>query len=156
MSFKDSLKGDRTGTVERRGTGIELDPSNANGNGLRATVNVTIQSDQAGNEEVIAHEGSHVADRQEFVNAIGADGNMDKADALNITLQDSERRAYKLSISYAQRGNVTRNFGPCGMTKECKFPPGMMPALRDQQIDDLLRSQYKNLDTVLFPELKKQ
>jgi RHS repeat-associated protein len=153
VGFADNLKGDRAGTVERRGTGIELDSNSPNG--LRATVNVTIKSDQAGNEEVIAHEGSHVADKQEFVNAIGADGNMDKANPLNITLRQSEIRAYKLSISYAQRGNQTLNFGPCGMTKECKFPPSMMPALRDQQIDDLLRSQYKNLDTVIYPELKQ-
>jgi len=88
------------------------------------------------------------------VNAIGRDGDMTKADALNITLRDSERRAYKLSISYAQRGNTTLSFGRCGLTPDCKFPPGMMPALRDQQIDDLLNSQYKNLDTVLFPSLK--
>ena len=97
-----------------------------------------------------------MADRQDFVNAIASDGSIDKkANALNIKLRDSERRAYRLSISYAQRGNQTLNFGPCGITKECKFPPGMMPALRDQQIDDLLNSQYKNLDTVLFPEHKQ-
>ena len=152
VGFKDNLKGDRAGSVSARDTGIEQDPNSPNG--LRATVNVTIQNDHAGDEEVIAHEGSHVADRQDFVNAIGRDGDMTKADALNITLRDSERRAYKLSISYAQRGNVTLNFGPCGMTKECKFPPAMMPALRDQQIDDLLNSQYKGLDNFLFPSLK--
>lgn len=51
VSFKDNLKGDRAGTVERRDTGMELDSNSPNG--LRATVNVTIKSDQAGNEEVI-------------------------------------------------------------------------------------------------------
>lgn len=120
---------------------------------MRATLNVTIKSDEAGNEEVVAHEGSHVADYQDFVNAIGADGTVDaRADALNITHRQTETRAYLVSIGYAQRGNQTLNFGPCGMTKECKFPPGMMPALRDQQIQDLLNSQYKNLDTRLWPE----
>ncbi|MBS1786920.1 MAG: RHS repeat protein [Acidobacteria bacterium] len=153
VSFSDNLKGDRAGTVSRRDTGIEQDSKSPNG--LRATVNVTIKSDQASNEEVIVHEGSHVADRQDFVNAIGLDGNMDKANALNITLRESEIRAYKLSISYAQRGNQTLNFGPCGLMQECKFPPAMMPALRDQRIDDLLNSQYTNLNTVIFPELKK-
>ncbi len=104
---------------------------------------------------LVAHEGSHVADRQDFVNAIGPDGNMDLAKALNITLGESEVRAYLLSIGYAQRGNTTLNFGPCGLMQECKFPPGMMPALRDQRIQDLLNSQYTGLDTVLFPEFKQ-
>lgn len=151
VSFADNLKGDRAGSVSRRDTGIELDSNSPNG--LRATLNVTIKSDQAGNEEVVAHEGSHVADYQDFVNAIGSDGTVDaRADALNITHRQTETRAYLVSIGYAQRGNQTLNFGPCGMTKECKFPPGMMPALRDQQIQDLLNSQYKNLDTRLWPE----
>jgi RHS repeat-associated protein len=72
VSFADNLKGDRAGSVSRRDTGIELDSNSPNG--LRATLNVTIKSDQAGNEEVVAHEGSHVADYQDFVNAIGSDG----------------------------------------------------------------------------------
>ena len=151
VSFKDNLKDDRGGSVGRRGTGIELDPNSPNG--MRATLNVTIQSDLAGDQETVAHEGSHVADYQDFVNAIGSDGSIDtRADALNITHRQTETRAYLVSIGYAQQGNKTLNFGPCGMTKECKFPPGMMPALRDQQIQDLLNSQYKNLDTRLWPE----
>ena len=59
----------RAGTVSRRDTGIELDSNSPNG--LRATLNATIKSDEAGNEEVVAHEGSHVADYQDFVNAMG-------------------------------------------------------------------------------------
>jgi RHS repeat-associated protein len=151
VGFADNLKDDRAGSVSRRDTGLELDSNSPNG--LRATLNVTIQNDQAGNEEVVAHEGSHVADYQDFVKALGSDGTVDaRADALNITHRQTETRAYLVSIGYAQRGNQTLNFGPCGMTKECKFPPGMMPALRDQQIQDLLNSQYKNLDTRLWPE----
>jgi RHS repeat-associated protein len=153
VTFEDNLKGDRHGSVSRHGTGIEQDPNSLNG--MRASVDVKIQSDQAGNAEVLAHEGSHVADRQDFINAIGKDGNMEKANALNITKRESELRAYKLSISYALRGNGSLNFGRCGLMAECKFSPGMAPALRDQRINDLLDSQYKNLDTFLYPELKQ-
>jgi len=40
--------------------------------------------------------------------------------------------------------------------KECVFPPGMMPAQRDQQINELLDYQYdkKDLNSSLFPELQ--
>jgi hypothetical protein len=77
--------------------------------------------------------------------------------ALNITRRKIEIGAYQLSIGYAQRGNQTLNFGPCGSMQECVFPPGMMPALRDQRINDLLndpRNHYKDLDQVLLPELQ--
>ncbi len=150
VGFTEELKGDRGGSVSRRDTGIEADPNSANG--LRATVNVTIKSSLAGSEETIVHEGSHVADRQDFVNAISPTGDMSNAYPLNITLRQSEVRAYLPSIGYAQRGNVTQNFGSCGVMQECKFPPCMMPAMRDQRINDLLDSQYTNLDRVLFPE----
>ncbi len=72
--------------------------------------------------------------------------------ALNITLRQSEITAYQVSIGLAQQGNKTTNFGACGLMQECKFAPGMMPALRDQRINDLLNSQYTGLDGVLFPE----
>jgi RHS repeat-associated protein len=152
VGFAKELKGDRGGQVTRRGGGLEADPNSPNG--LRATLNVTIKSDLAGDEETIAHEGSHVADNQDFVNAITPDGKIDQS--LNITLRASEIRAYLVSIGYAQRGNKTLNFGPCGVMGECKFPPGMMPALRDQRINDLLNTQYdsKMLDKLLYPELK--
>jgi hypothetical protein len=152
VGFAKDLKGDRGGQVTRRGGDIEADPNSPNG--LRATLNVTIKSDLAGDEETVAHEGSHVADNQDFMNAITPDGKIDQS--LNITLRASEIRAYLVSIGYAQRGNKTLNFGPCGVMGECKFPPGMMPALRDQRINDLLNTQYdsKMLDRLLYPELK--
>lgn len=154
MSFANKLKGDRGGSVSRRDTGIEYDPNSPNN--VRATVNVTIKSDHAGNVETVAHEGSHVADRQEFVASLRPDGTSSNP-ALNITLRQSEIRAYQLSIGLALAGNKTQNFGACGLTKECKFTPSMMPAMRDQLINDLLNTQYKNepLDHVLFPEFQQ-
>jgi RHS repeat-associated protein len=154
VSFADTLKGDRGGSVTRHEQGIEADPNRPNL--FRATVDVTIKSSNASNQETLVHEGSHVADRQDFVNAIPADGNMENAKALNITLRQSEIRAYELSIGYALRGNKPQDFGPCGLMQECKFTPGMMPAMRDQLINDLLNSQYKDLDKVLFPEWPHQ
>ncbi len=154
VSFADKLKGDRGGTVTRRDTGIEYDPNSANG--VRATVNVTIKSDQASNVETLAHEGSHVADRQEFVTSLRPDGTSSNP-ALHITLRQSEIRAYQLSIGLALAGNKTQNFGACGLMTECKFTPGMMPAMRDQLINSLLDTQYKdvNLDSVIFPEFQQ-
>jgi hypothetical protein len=153
VGFADDLKGDRGGSVSHHGTGIEQDSNSPNG--FRASVDVTIKSSNVSSEETIVHEGSHVADRQDFVNAIGADGNMDRAKVLNITLRQSEISTYELSIGYALRGNTSQNFGPCGLMQECKFSPGMMPAKRDQLINDLLDSQYRDahLDHVLYPEL---
>jgi RHS repeat-associated protein len=154
VSFADNLKGDRGGTVQRHGSGIETDPTSPNG--YRATVNVTIQSDQASSQETLVHEGSHVADRQDFVMSFSNDGST-WDHSLNITLRQSEIKAYQQSIQYAQRGNVTLNFGPCGLMDECKFPPSMGPAQRDQRINELLddpRNHYDHLDHVLFPEFQ--
>ena len=152
VGFAEKLKGDRGGTVRARGTGVELDPNNPTVG--RAAVNVTIKSSNAGNEDVIVHEGSHVADRQGVVDALNR-GDMQALKILNITGRESEIRAYQLSIGYAQRGNQTLNFGPRGLMQECKFPPGMMSAERDRLINDLLDSQYdkKDLNSVLFPGL---
>ena len=152
VGFADKLKGDRGGITRGRGTGVELDPNNPTVG--RAAVNVTILSSQSGNEETIVHEGSHVADRQDVVSALNR-GDMDAVRALNITGRQSEIRAYQLSIGYAQRGNQTLNFGACGLMQECKFPPGMMPALRDQRINDLLDTQYdpRDLNSVILPGL---
>ena len=154
VTFADKLQ-DRGGTVSRIDTGLRVDPNNPNK--FQATLAVTIQSDNIGNQETIAHEGSHVADYQSFVNSIDMAGNMDQS--LNITHMATEVRAYELSVRYALSGNTSLNFGPCGgVGGECKFSPGMMPAVRDQKIIDLLtdpRNKYTGLNTVLYPELLK-
>ncbi|WP_228486487.1 RHS repeat-associated core domain-containing protein [Paludibaculum fermentans] len=154
VGFADKLN-DRGGTVSRVGGGLEVDPNNEGH--FRATLNVMIQSDNIGNQETIAHEGSHVADYQDFVKSIDFAGNMDQS--LNITHMATEVRAYELSVRYALSGNSSLNFGPCGgVGGECKFSPGMMPAVRDQKIIDLLtdpRNKYTGLNTVLYPELLK-
>jgi RHS repeat-associated protein len=153
VGFADKLKSDRGGTVVGRGVGTENAPTSEHPNGMRAAVDVTILTSRAGSEETIAHEGSHIADRQGFVNAITPSG-LDRS--LNITGRQSEIRAYQLSIGIAQRGNQTLDYGPCGVMSECKFPPGMMPALRDQRINDLLDKNYdkKDLDSLLYPQFQ--
>jgi RHS repeat-associated protein len=154
VRFADKLN-DRGGTVSRRDTGLRVDPNDPTK--FQATLNVTIQSDNIRNQETIAHEGSHVADYQAFVNSIDLAGNMDQS--LNITHMASEIRAYQLSVRYALSGNSSLNFGPCGGPGgECRFSPGMLPAVREQRIIDLLtdpRNKYTGLNTVLYPELLK-
>jgi YD repeat-containing protein len=61
VRFADKL-GDRGGTVSRIDTGLRIDPNNSNK--FQATLAVTIQSDNIGSQETIAHEGGHVADYQ--------------------------------------------------------------------------------------------
>jgi RHS repeat-associated protein len=153
VRFADNLN-DRGGTVSRRDTGLEVDPDNPGR--FRATLNVTIQNDNIRNQETIAHEGSHVADYQGFVRSIDFSRNMNQS--LNITHRETEIRAYQLSVRYALSGNQSLNFGPCGVMDECKFTPGMLPAVRDQRISQLLddpRNRYTGLNTVLYPELLK-
>jgi RHS repeat-associated protein len=154
VGFADKItsgKVDRGGTVQRTGTGIEANP--ADPSKVQATLLVTIQKGQIGNLGTIAHEGSHVADYQEFINSVNTGGIFDQR--LNITHRATETRAYQLSIGISLSGNDPLNYGPCGVQRECKFTPGMMPALRDQLIQDLLndpRQGYKDLDSVLYPE----
>jgi hypothetical protein len=153
VGFADSIKGDRGGKAGARNGGIEDAPTSEHANGVRAAVDVTIQASRAGSAETIAHEGSHVADFQAFVGSItpaGADR------SLNITGRQSEVRAYQLSIGIAQRGNNTLDYGPCGVMAECKFPPAMMPAQRDERINDLLDKNYDQdyLNSPLYPQFK--
>jgi hypothetical protein len=51
--------------------------------------------------------------------------------SLNLTLRESEIRAYKLSIQYAQRGNKTTDFGPC---LSCLFERGAFFLNRDRRV----------------------
>jgi len=151
VGFAESMKSDRGGQVVPRKGGIENAPTSEHANGMRAAVDVTILSSRAGSAETVGHEGSHVADHQDFVNSITPNG-FDRS--LNITGRQTEIRAYQLSIGLAQRGNETLDYGACGLMAECKFPPTMMPAQLDQRINDLLDANYdkKNLDSPLYPQ----
>jgi RHS repeat-associated protein len=154
VTFADRItsgKADRGGRVERTGTGIEA--NSADNTKVQAILRVTIQTDRVENLGTVAHEGSHVADRQDFINSANNGGVFDQS--LNITRRASETTAYGVSIGISLRGNDTVNYGPCGVQRECKFTPGMMPALKGQLIQDLLndpRNGYTDLDTVLYPE----
>lgn len=151
VNFMDNLEHDRGGIVHRTSQAVRLDPKDPTH--FQALLVVTIRSDRAGNQEIVAHEGSHVADYQAFVRSMTMQGGADQS--LNITGRQSEFRAYLTSITYAQRGNLPTRFGPCGMMAECTFPPMMMPAQRAQRINDLLndpRQRYTGLDEPLYPE----
>ncbi|MCX6620774.1 MAG: hypothetical protein NTY38_06785 [Acidobacteria bacterium] len=155
VRFADKLQ-DRGGTVSPVAGGLRADPNDSGR--VQANLLVTIQSGNIGNQETIAHEGSHVADYQAFADSLSA-ANQWGDQSLNITHMATEVRAYELSVRYALSGNSSLNFGPCGgVGGECKFSPGMMPAVRDQRIIDLLtdpRNHYTGLNTVLYPELLK-
>jgi RHS repeat-associated protein len=159
VRFADKLANDRGGTVGRDApSGIRLDPNDPSQTHVQASLLVTIQSDNISNEETIAHEGSHVADYQAFVNTLSAQ-NPYGDQSLDITHLASETSAYGLSVAYTLAGNGRLNYGPCGgVDQQCKFSPAMMPAQRDQLIHDLItdpRNKYTGLNTVLYPELLK-
>jgi hypothetical protein len=154
VRFADKLA-DRGGTVSPVDGGIRSDSSNPER--FQANLLVTIQSGNIGNAETIAHEGIHMADYQAFASSLTI-VNQWGDQSLNITHMDTGVRAYNLSIRLATQGNQTTNFGPCGPMTECRFPPGQMPAQRDELIRQLLThpgSIYKNLNTVLYPGLLK-
>jgi hypothetical protein len=151
--FANVLSGDRGGKVERGagGVGIEVDPKNPTR--IRAALVVKMKTGQTGMtlEETVAHEGSHVADYQDYVASIGSTGG---DPALNITKRETEVRAYHISVGYALRGNESLNLGHCGKDP-CKFRPGMMGKLKDDMINQLLddpQNGYTNLEKKLFPE----
>jgi hypothetical protein len=126
VRFADKLD-DRGGTVKPVDGGLRGDPSNPGG--VQASLLVTIQSGNIGNQETIAHEGSHVADYQAFAATLNAQ-NQWGDQSLNINSYGYRSAGlYELSVRYALSGISSLNFGPCGgMGGECKFSPGMMPA----------------------------
>lgn len=93
---------------------IEFDPNTGN-----STANVTVTFKDGGtvDAEEIAHEGSHVADRQElvaaFARAASGDPSADWGDLPeNLTVRQTESSAYRVGASVAQ--GLGRSYNPAG------------------------------------------
>lgn len=154
VRFVDSLHNNWGGEVNKMELGYEQDPQNPSS--YRASLMVSIARSQIGSEETVSHEGSHVADRQDFVRSLSTDlKGWD--DSLNITNRQSEMRAWQLSISLQVNGNARPNYGSCGVD-ECKFTKSILPATRDRLINQLLddpRNGYRGMDLKIYPEFQK-
>ena len=91
----------------------KLDPTQTH---YGVTANVTVTFDGSIDEEGVAHEGSHIADRQELGAAVevalnGGDPNMTIGGLpQNITKYASELRAYQISSSIVQVNNTPGQF----------------------------------------------
>jgi RHS repeat-associated protein len=128
---------------------IETDLGNPNG--MRAQETVTIREGLSGSDltDAVAHEGSHVADAQEFVASITpTDADYSK----NLTKYQTEMRAYLVTHAVRAAGNQTKSFD-CGL-EACQL--GARVANPRQQIERILaRPPYnvtpQNQGSRLYP-----
>jgi RHS repeat-associated protein len=116
----------------------ELDPNDPNGIKFRAKETVILRSGLTGADldAAVGHEGSHVADAQEFISTIGIAApyyDLSK----NLTTYDTEVRAYGVTQSILSSGNEHRDFGQCGLDP-CRLGAGVMPAKVREVIDRML------------------
>jgi len=131
VKFGDPGKGRDAETTH----GIGQDPDSPNG--LRAEETVTVRSGLSGSalDAAVGHEGSHVADAQDFVKAITPAGGIDQSK--NLTTYATELKAYMVTQSILSSENEKRGVGDCGVDP-CILGAGVMPAQAKDTINRLL------------------
>jgi RHS repeat-associated protein len=125
--------------------GVTTSTLGADDKGFRANSNVTIDSTASGDklEAVVGHEGSHVADAQDFVKSITPDGHGDFKIGQDITQYQSEQRAFHVSDSILRSGNQSEKFN-CGLS-ECVLGTGLKnPGQVTSEVDRILQQNYKS------------
>ena len=107
-------------------------------NGLRAVETVILAFNMAPVqlEAAIGHEGSHVADAQEFVTAISPTGEIDQSK--NVSIYETEFRAYMVTQSILDSHKVRLGYGECGKETPCRLGFGVARAQAIQTINKLL------------------
>lgn len=115
---------------------VRVDPNDSAK--VQAAETVTIRSGQSAEDlaATVGHEGSHVADAQDFVATINV-GTGAADQSMNLTKYATELKAYMVSQSILSSENVKRNFGDCG-ANPCTLGTGIMPAQARQTIQQLL------------------
>ena len=94
-------------------------------------------------EAVVGHEGTHVADAQDFVKSITPDGHGDFKVGQDITQYQTEQRAYHVSDSILRSGNQSENYN-CGMSA-CTLGVGLKnPGQVTEEVDRILQHNYKS------------
>jgi RHS repeat-associated protein len=123
------------GTGGNTTSSVRQDPNDPNK--YQAEETVTIRPGQSGTDlaATVGHEGSHVADAQDFVNSITAIGVADQS--LNLTKYQTELKAYMVTQSILASGNEQRSFGDCGLNL-CILGTGIQPSQAQQTINLLL------------------
>jgi hypothetical protein len=122
----DDPNNGKTGSIE-----LDIEEDKNAANGIRATALITIKSGLNGNdlEAVAAHEGSHVADAQDFVKSIT--GSTTRYE-LNFTKYDAEMRAYSVEHIVHNSNNQSRPFD-CGQQDKCRLGIGAGIPIRQIQ-----------------------
>ena len=131
---------------------IEADLSNPNG--LRAKETVTIRDTLTGTDlkDALSHEGSHVADAQDFVAGINAKaGTFDFTK--NLTKYQTELGAYMVTQSVLSSANEKHTYD-CGLMGTCQLGAGVTDVTGN--INRLLDYQYhvtsQNQGSRLYPQ----
>ena len=137
---------------------VRVDPNDSTK--VQAAETVTIRSGQSAEDlaATVGHEGSHVADAQDFVGTINV-GTGAADQSKNLTKYATELKAYMVSQSILSSENVKRNFGDCGVNP-CILGTGIMPAQARQTIQQLLANPANGYGvtpdkpgTVMYPNL---
>jgi RHS repeat-associated protein len=104
---------------------LRQDPNDPNK--YQAVETVTIKPGQSGADldATVGHEGSHVADAQDFVASITPTGEADQSK--NLTKYQTELKAYLVTQSILDSESEKRSFGNCGLA-ECVLGRGVLPA----------------------------
>ncbi|MBN1546571.1 MAG: RHS repeat-associated core domain-containing protein [Syntrophaceae bacterium] len=115
---------------------LRVDPDDPNR--FQAVETVTIRSGLSGPalDAAVAHEGSYVADAQEFVATITMQGDFDVSK--NLTSYQTELRAYMVTNSVLTAGNTKLGYGECGPSGRCMFGAGIAHPQAVQTINQLL------------------
>lgn len=134
--------GETAVTSSGNAEGFTLNPTTG---AIMPSIKVTLNKDKSIDAEAAAHEGSHVADREDLVGALTplmSNGDWVKS-ALNLTRYATETRAYQVSAAVAQgRNEATYNANGYEY-----WNSGWKAAERDTKvregINKLLEKQYK-------------
>ena len=107
-------------------------------NGLRAIETVVLRFNMAPVplEAAIGHEGSHVADAQDFVKAITPTGEIDQSK--NVSIYETEFRAYMVTQLILDSHKVRLGYGECRKEAPCHLGFGVARAQAIQTINELL------------------
>jgi|GEM_PF-4960941 len=107
-------------------------------NGLRAIERVILRPGLPAVEleAAVGHEGSHVADAQDFVSAISRTGRIDQS--RNLTTYRTEFRAYMVTHSILTSDKVRAGFGECRKDAPCHLGFGIARRQAIQTINELL------------------
>ncbi len=132
VQFGDPGKGNNGITTHD----VRVDPNDPSK--VQASETVTIRSGLSGADlaETVGHEGSHVADAQDFVATIDIkSGGADQSK--NLTKYATELGAYLVSQAILASANEKRDFGDCGVNR-CILGTGILPAQARDAINRLL------------------